>query len=347
MMIMNEKFSDVKQIENLLTPYKYGKPILAPSGEKGTFDCYGVDNARIFRHNGKIYMFYIGFDGQGYHTALATSEDMINWKKLGIVFGRDDESTWEKGGKAISCVFEDKDLYGNRELKKINGKYWMMYHAYPYEGYEQGPAANGLAWSTDENLLEWHCLKEPVFTHGEKGQWDQGGLYSTWVVCEDDGFKMYYNGKSHDGGFPWLEQVGVAYSKDMINWTRYENNPVLSVSPHDWDCFFSCGQHVLYDSKNKRWVMFYCGYDGKHAMDGVAISDDGILWKKYSKSIIPVGKQGEIDETHAHKPCVFWHNGVLYHIYCAVRPTKEDEKEKYGHEFRCLTIAASVPFDKA
>lgn len=341
---MNKKFDDTSVIENLLTPYKYGKPIIAPSGEEGDFKRFGADNAKIFRHNGKLYMFYIGFDGKGYHTALATSEDMINWKTLGIIFGRDDKSSWEKGGKAISCVFEDKDIYGNRELKKINGKYWMMYHAYPDEGYEAGPAANGLAWSTDENLLEWHCLDKPVFTRGEEGQWDHGGLYSTWVLCHDEGYTMYYNGKNHDGKFPWNEQVGMAYSKDMINWTRDENNPVLSVSEGDWDSIFSCGQHVLYDSRNNRYIMFYCGFDGKHAMDGVAVSSDGKIWEKYSEPVIKHGAKGEIDEIHAHKPCVIWHEGVLYHIYCAVRPTTESEKERFGHEFRCLTVAASKPF---
>ncbi len=341
---MNKKFNDISKIENLLTPYKYSKPIIAPSGIKGEFDSLGTDNAKIFRHNGKIYMFYIGFDGKGYHTALATSDDLINWKTLGIVFGRESESTWEKGGKAISCVFEDKDLYGNRELKKIDGKYWLMYHAYPNEGYEAGPAANGLAWTTDENLLEWHCLDKPVFTRGEEGQWDCGGLYSTWVMCENDGYKMYYNGKTREE-WPWFEQVGMAYSKDMINWERYENNPVLSVTPNDWDSRYSCGQHVLFDSKNNRYVMYYCGFDGENAMDGVALSDDGIVWEKYKDPIISCGEKGSLDETHAHKPCVIYHNGVLYHIYCAVRPTTDEEKEIYGKEYRCLTIAASEPFE--
>ncbi len=58
-----------EEIKDYLTPYKLGRPVLAPSGEKGTFDCLGVDNMRIIRHNGKFYMFYIGFDGTDYRTA--------------------------------------------------------------------------------------------------------------------------------------------------------------------------------------------------------------------------------------------------------------------------------------
>lgn len=58
----------------------------------------------------------------------------------------------------------------------------MFYHAYPGVWYETGAASNVLAWTTDENLLEWHCEKEPVFEKGKVGCWDGRGLYSTWIV---------------------------------------------------------------------------------------------------------------------------------------------------------------------
>ena len=102
---------------------------------------------------------------------------------------------------------------------------------------------------------------------------------------------------------------------------------------------------MLYDSREKRWVMFYCGFDWKHAQEGVAISDDGISWEKYERPIIEYGNPGEIDSIHAHKPCVIYHDGALWHFYCAVRPTVTDEeKERFGNDFRCLTVARSKPF---
>lgn len=335
-----EKFNDY------LTPYKYNKPILEPSGVEGTFDRYAADNMRICRHNGKFYCFYIGFDGKGYRTAVATSDDLLHWEKKGVVLDAGSGNPWDTNGRAISSLLCDIDLYGNRELIKRDGKYWMFYHAYPGVGYEVGAAANGLAWTTDEDLLEWHCEPAPVFEKGAEGCWDGGGLYSTWVVPKDDKFMLFYNGKETTEGI-WHEQVGVAFSDSLRNWTRYENNPVLKVTPNHWDSRFSCGQHVLYDSKNKNWVMFYCGFDGINAQDGVAVSDDMLTWEKCEEPIIPVGAEGSLDSTHAHKPCIIYHNGALYHFYCAVRPTvTEEEKERYGHEYRCLTVACSKPFDK-
>ena len=61
--------------------------------------------------------------------------------------------------------------------------------------------------------------------------------------------------------------------------------------------------------------------------------------------LAPSGEPGSIDSKHAHKPCVIYHNGALYHFYCAVRPTEtEEERRKFGKEFRCLTVARSTPF---
>ena len=89
--------------------------------------------------------------------------------------------------------------------------------------------------------------------------------------------------------------------------------------------------------------MFYCGFDFKHAQEGVAISSDMLSWEKYERPIIEYGKSGEIDSIHAHKPCVIYHDGALWHFYCAVRAPLTDE-EKFGKEYRCLTVARSKPF---
>lgn len=160
------------------TPYKLNRPILAPSGEPGNFDELGVDNMRIFRHKGRFYATYIGFDGVGYQTALAVSDDLLNWQKLGVIFPRGSANAWDRVGRAVSCWLHDVDLYGNRELIAKDGKYWMFYHAYPDEGYEGGSAANGLAWTEDDTFHDWHFLDKPVFEKAAEGEWDGGGLYS-------------------------------------------------------------------------------------------------------------------------------------------------------------------------
>jgi hypothetical protein len=81
--------------------------------------------------------------------------------------------------------------------------------------------------------------------------------------------------------------------------------------------------------------MFYYGFDGRNARDGLAASRDLIRWKKYPRPILDIGPPGAIDSQHAHKPSAVWDRGVFYHFYCSVR-------DRDG--FRAITVASSKPF---
>lgn len=49
-------------------------------------------------------------------------------------------------------VKESDELKDVPQFKKIDGNYWLIYHSYPGEGYETGPAEIDLAWCEDEKL---------------------------------------------------------------------------------------------------------------------------------------------------------------------------------------------------
>ncbi len=53
--------------------------------------------------------------------------------------------------------------------------------------------------------------------------------------------------------------------------------------------------------------------------------------------MIDRGAPGSVDETYAHKPCVIYHDGALYHFYCAV-------SGKWPHEVRGISVARSTPW---
>ena len=56
------------------TPYKYPEARPEGYGKKGDFDERSVDDPIVFHANGAFYMLYIGWDGVGYQTGLATSK---------------------------------------------------------------------------------------------------------------------------------------------------------------------------------------------------------------------------------------------------------------------------------
>ena len=330
-------------IEHLITPFKLGRPVIQASGAPGAFDERAVDVIYPFRHNGRWYATYVGFDGAGYQTALAVSDDLINWRSLGVILPRGGNRAWDSVGMACTWILRDDDLYGPQPLKKITGKYWLFYHAYPRTGYEEGGAEIGVATTDDESLLHWDFYGEPVFTYRDGCDWDRGGLYKCCVVEREGRYYMFYNAKNVDGG-AWREQTGLALSDDLLTWRRYGTDPLLPVTPGAWDSVFASDPWVTWDSRARRWGMFYYGYDGKQAMNGLALSDDLLHWKKFPAPTLVTGSRDDLDVTYAHKPGIAWHEGALYQFYCACRPHRAGDSADNGGEFRCLTVARSTPW---
>jgi predicted GH43/DUF377 family glycosyl hydrolase len=328
--------------ESIETKYKLNRPVIAPSGSEGKFDSLAVDVPFVFHHNGQFYMMYTGFDGIGYQTGLAVSGDLLNWTPKGVILPRNEGSGWDKVGAAGTWIIKESDgLYDLPTLKKIDGKYWMIYHSYPQTGYESGSAETGLAWTDDESLMNWHRLEKPVLSWRDGAEWEIGGLYKSCVVTHEGKYYMFYNAKNKpDKSQPWREQTGLAISSDLLHWERYPESPVLRVSEGSWDSRFVSDPGVF--RGNDKWLMFFFGFDGIHAQDGVAYSQDLLHWEKDPNPIIKIGEAGALDSTHAHKPAVVYYNGVLYHFYCACGPYHGDNPllKSFGH-YRCLTVATS------
>ncbi|MDQ0915549.1 hypothetical protein [Paenibacillus sp. V4I5] len=326
-------------IEPYATPYKLGRPVLVGSGITGRFDERAVDCPFVFQHNDTFYMMYVGFDGTGYQTALATSKDLLDWDHLSVILRRDEGSSWDSKNIAGTWILKENRIDAPPVLKKWNNKYWLLYHAYPEFGYEEGSAKIGIAWTEDEQLLEWHRCPDPILTPESGAEWEKGGLYKECLVEHEGTFYLFYNAKNTNKG-KWIEQTGVARSTDLVQWQRYEQNPILRVSPERWDSGFVSDPCVLQDKD--QWVMYFFGYNYKQAQEGIALSKDLLHWDKYPDPIIGVGEEGTIDSIFAHKPSVITYNDVLYHFYCSCRPYKDgDPTKNYGKEFRTISVAAS------
>lgn len=304
-------------VEELSTPCRYG-PILEPTGRAGDFDSEMVDCPFVFRHDGRWWMTYVGFDGRGYRTGLARSDDLFHWERCGLILDWGSDDSFDRRGAAGLWILRDPRL-DSPVLMRYQGRFWMFYGAYDGEGYEAGVGRIGLAWS-DGDLMRWHKVEwNPILdiTTADVGLWERDTLYKPSCIYHDGRFWLFYNAKGLVRG-QIREQTGLAWSYDLRSWHRYEENPVLTVGDEgEWDSLF-CSDPFICWYKDK-WLMFYYGYDGKHAQDGLAFSNDLTNWEKWPQPILPVGTPGAADSLHAHKPCIILHEGVVYHFYCAVR----------------------------
>jgi predicted GH43/DUF377 family glycosyl hydrolase len=330
---------DAKLLARLRTPKKHPELVLAPSYEPGAYDALAIDCPFAFFHEGRYHLVHIGFDGTGYRTGLATSDDLVHWKKEGIILDRGPAGSVTEYNAALTWIVRDNVLFGPGTLKKVQGRYLGTYHAYPKPGYETGAAVIGLCWS--EDLRHWSldppCIKA---SDPDAGSWEGGGLYKSCIVEEDGLFYMFYNAKT--AGEPWAEQTGMAVSADLKTWKRFDGNPVIPVGPKGaFDDIFCSDPGVV--RVDGTWTMFFytLGSDGR-ARDSVAFSDDLRHWRKSGEILIDVGPSGSVDSRYAHKPSVIVKDGKLHHFYCAVSPMPERTVGKHKTtESRGIGLATS------
>ena len=102
LMLMNESL-----LSCIRTPHKLGRLVLEPSFRKGDFDSHAVDCPFLFRHDGCYWMTRVGWDGAGYQTGLARSDDLLNWEKQGILIGRGPKGSVTEHNVAMTGILRD------------------------------------------------------------------------------------------------------------------------------------------------------------------------------------------------------------------------------------------------
>jgi predicted GH43/DUF377 family glycosyl hydrolase len=308
-----------KIYEEIKTPYKYGIILKGEQGKK-------VDCPSVFRCSGTWYMMYIIFDGSGYETAIAESQDLLRWKPLGKIL-RFREGTWDARQAAGFIALQEYIWGGSYELRKYEGKFWLSYIGGALEGYETDPLAIGIAWTQDlTKPAEWNRLEEPVLSRDQPDVREFEALtqYKSNVIYDKDqtlgySFVMFYNGKKKRG----YERIGMAVSRDMKHWCRYGAEAVIDN-----------GKGISGDPQITKigdvWVMFYFGAGWKpKAFDTFACSYDLVYWTNWDGPNL-VEPSEPWDQTYAHKPWVVKRDGIVYHFFCAV-----------GDQGRVIALATS------
>ncbi len=330
-------------LNQIRTPYKHNALVLLPSYQPGSFDSHAVDCPFLFSHGGQYGMTFVGWDGTGYRSGLALSDDLVHWRKEAILLDRGPQGSPTEFNAALTCILRDNDLYGTGALKPIGGWFVGTYHAYPRPGYESGPAVIGLCFSQD--LYHWE-VGDPLLYPDPNCAWESGGLYKSWILEHEGTFYLFYNAKNHSEG-GWIEQTGVAMSTDLARWERYPGNPILKVGPAGaFDDYFASDPCVLREQVaglGERWVMFYFGNssDG-HARDSAAFSTDLLHWEKAGEVLVDVGPARQHQLALRAQSRDNSRNGVLYHFYCAVSPAVPGQTGLTGHnEVRGISFAAS------
>jgi len=272
-----------------------GQPglVLGP-GPKGWWDTDQVSSPQVLREpDGTWKMWYYGRD--------ATFDPMIGLPsgRCGMAVSRDGV-TWERirGPLTMGAVFEpvpptedrfDNSHVGISDIYYDNGLYWMWYFGGDQTVREvSGPSGSikfkgiymrpGCAISRDG--LNWTRLEGPYrgafLDHGGPNDWD--AMFCSWprVLKDDDGsYKMYYHTINPA---EFVNSVGMAVSEDGFRWEKV--GQILGTGqPGSFDERGPGCRHVL--KIEGQYLMFYeCPDASYHYCIGLALSDDGIKWRK-------------------------------------------------------------------
>jgi hypothetical protein len=251
-------------------------PVLLP-GQLGSWDENIRERGFFMYENGTYHVWYGGWRGDYDHSVsglvklgYAYSEDGVHWVKHA------ENPIYDQNWIEDPCLVQDNGTYYMYAENEYNGGDKLHIHLYTSTDKIHWTRYGGVLYPAGEG---WEALEVATPT-----VWKDGGI---WY--------MLYEGLGNTTG----GQVGLAQSRDGKNWTKHENNPVLS-NP--------LGTHldIAIDSIVKvRGVYYAYGhYDvGGTWAGGMFTSTDLMRWTAYSGNPITYNSPVIVD------------NGTEYLIY--------------------------------
>lgn len=225
------------------------EPILE-LGELGTFDDDGIMPCSVVKHEGKIYMYYVGWNptvSVPYRNAigLAISEDygrtFQRYCKGPIVDRNMDEPYFT----AAPCVMKEQD---NWHMWYASSTGFVEVNDTPEPLYviKYASSKDGIHWDRNNQT----CIepKDKYEANSRATVIKENGLYKMWFTYR--GSFDYRNGKDS-------YRIGYAESKDAIHWNRMDQKAGISYSETGWDSKMQTYPNVL-DFNEKRYL-FYNG----------------------------------------------------------------------------------------
>lgn len=241
---------------------------------------YAIGQPTVIMENDTFKMWYgaAGIDHRG-RVLYAYSTNGINWTKYlngAIVLNIGSAGEW------------DSKWLDTPEIVRTPTDYKLYYFGDVVDTYPPCNPAIGVA--TSSNGVNWTKYSgNPVMTNDDSLFWEAKWIESPAVLYDEGIYKMWYTGVGTD----WRIKIGYATSPDGLVWTKYPNNPVLSVgSPGSFDDYWVGVPAVI--KRNNRFEMWYSAMSEADLSNnrydtvriGFATSFDGINWNKHPYPVL-------------------------------------------------------------
>ncbi|SCD21843.1 putative 6(G)-fructosyltransferase [Proteiniphilum saccharofermentans] len=189
----------------------------------------------VIKDDGIYYMYA---EGKNDIAHLLISTDGINWNSQGnlIIF--------TTNGDTIPAPYGTPTVW-------IEDNTWYLF-------YERNDLGIWLATSKDK--INWMNIQdEPVLKMGPE-KYDEGAVAANQIVKYNNRYFMYYHGSTNpnwanpEENAEWSSLV--AMSTDLINWTKYPDNPLVKGDTSSPILVFDDHEYRLYTMHDKVCVYF-------------------------------------------------------------------------------------------
>lgn len=253
--------------KNLRDVIRVSDKTVIPLGELGCFDEHGIFPMNVMRHGDAVYGYTCGWNRR-----VSVSVDTA----IGLAISRDNGLTFQRigDGPVLAASLHEPCLVGDGFVKVIDDVFHMWYifgagwkkfseNAPPDRTYKIGHAvsSDGINWVKEE--------AKQIIT--DRLGVDESQALPTVIEIEGRYHMFFCYRQSSDfrnnknRGY----RIGHAWSDDLANWTRDDNNPLLDVTLGDWDSDMLCYPHV-FECDGKVYLLYNGNEFGRYGF-GLAV----------------------------------------------------------------------------
>jgi hypothetical protein len=237
---------------------------------------------------------------------------------------------WQKKGLIYACDILGTGYAQDAFIDIISDKVWRIYFTSRTKEVVSLPFRMDVEAGNPSNILS--VDREPLFTPGAPGTFDDNGITMTSIVDTDNYKYLYYCGWNKGGSVPYSLSIGLAVVNGDVVEKRFDG-PIMERSIHDPICVSA--PMVIRDDYDtfRMWFISFTSwemYNGRMEPTFViktAYSYDGINWTPVAKPCFKSKYQGE----SFARPWVIKDGGV-YKMWYSVRGP-EGYRDKNGQHY--------------
>ncbi|UHA75429.1 hypothetical protein [Paenibacillus sp. 481] len=217
------------------------KDTVIPLGKLGAFDEHGIFPVNIVRYENKVY----GYTS-GWNRKVSVSVDT----GIGLAISNDNGLTFQKlgDGPVLTSSLHEPFLVGDPFVQIINGVFHMWYiygvtwkvfdgNTQPDRTYKIGHAVSkdGIEWVKDNKQLIQDRFP------------DESQALPTVIYFRNKYHMFFCYRQSSDfrKNSSRAYRIGYAYSNDLVNWVRDDEQVGIDVTENSWDSDMMCYPHVF------------------------------------------------------------------------------------------------------